>query len=147
MGAKWPFQQFCWDTGQLALPSSHGVGTSSTHRHQLPPVPARHSQHQRAGPTHKFPVVPSPAQQGLGEEEEGGRQPCTPRPWAASEKPCLKAAERPRAFQGREGLLLAPSIPHHSRGRARKKASRTGHPERGGCTQRRGCSGTECWGQ
>lgn len=31
------------------------------------------------------------------------------------------SAEGPRAFQGREGLLLAPSIPHHSRGRARKK--------------------------
>lgn len=66
----------------------HSPGTSTS----CLPVPAHHSQHQRAGPTHKFPLVPSPAQQGLGEEEEEGWQPCTPRPHAASEKPFLKAA-------------------------------------------------------
>lgn len=70
----------------MELGHSPGISTSCL------PVPAHDSQHQRAGPRHKFPLVPSPAQQGLGEEEEGGWQPCIPRPCAASEKPHPKAA-------------------------------------------------------
>lgn len=107
MGAKWPFQQFCWDTGQLALPSSHGVGTSSTHRHQLPPVPARHSQHQRAGPTHKFPVVPSPAQQGLGEEEEGG-WPVPQDPVQLQKNPASRQQKGQEPSRGERGCYSPP---------------------------------------
>lgn len=74
----------------MELGHPHGISTNCLS------VPAHHSQHQRAGPTHKFPLVPSPAQQGLGEEEEeeevGGWQPCSPTPCAVSEKPYPKAA-------------------------------------------------------
>lgn len=151
MGAKWPFQQFCWDTGQIALPSSHGVGTFSWHQHQLPPCasPSQPTPESRTHTQIPFSALPSTARPwgggGRGMAALYPKTPCSFRktlPQGSS-----GSAEGPRAFQGREGMLLNPPTPHHSRRRATKKASRTGHPGRGGCSQRRGCSGTECWGR
>lgn len=151
MGAKWPFQQFCWDTGQVAFPSSHGVRAFSWHQHQLPPCasPSQPAPESRTQTQIPFSALPSTARPrgggGRGLAALYSKTLCSFRktpPQGSS-----GSAEGPRAFQGREGLLLNPSIPHHSRGGARKKAPRTCHPGRGGCTRRRGCSGTECWGR
>lgn len=132
MGTKWPFQQVCWDTGQIALCGRCPPATGSVH----PPgtnwlsAPRHHSCRQRAGPPPKFPVVPKPGAEkprGGGGRELAALNPktlCCSRKAPPRQQQVSRTLQRGQEpLQGTEGLPTSSPQPSPQLGKSKRRGT------------------------